>query len=288
MKAYVKCGLNIIQIMGLDGLLLWFARSKFVNSICSKGWDDKDYAYYRGIAATYRRILDELKVNPSGKSILEIGSGNSVGAGYFFPGVRRWIGSDMFRNPTTEPRLVVKEKRIVQAAMKDGIHTGDVSFAQEGVRYQGKFSFLTLDITQHNPTLDDSFDIILSNAVLEHAPRNGMKDAFRNMKRYLKKDGMMIHIIDLRDHINIKNPFHFYRYADDGWARRASGTIFYTNRLRVGDYIAICKNLRLPIIHMTKKGSKLPKYIHPELRTKYTNEVLETEYLELVVKNPSS
>ena len=61
-----------------------------------------------------------------------------------------------------------------------------------------------------------SVDLILSNSVLEHVLKP--EDLFIELKRVLRNDGMMLHIVDYRDHF-FKYPYHFLQFSKKVWDR---------------------------------------------------------------------
>ena len=141
-----------------------------------------------------------------------------------------------------------------------------------------------IEVAQIEKSLAE-FDIILSNAVFEHVPAELMDKAFNNMYKYLKKEGVMIHEIDLRDHVNIKgNPFNFYKYSQEKWDKLTKGTIFYTNRLRVSDFDKIFKKNKLKIINIKTKKTNLPKVVNKEFISRYSQKDLEVDFLLLILR----
>ncbi|WP_158982627.1 methyltransferase domain-containing protein [Lysobacter panacisoli] len=63
---------------------------------------------------------------------------------------------------------------------------------------------------------DGSVDLLLSNSVLEHVTDLGT--FFRDCRRVLSPDGVMLHQIDYRDHF-FKYPYAFLTFRDDTWRR---------------------------------------------------------------------
>jgi SAM-dependent methyltransferase len=106
--------------------------------------------------------------------------------------------------------------------------------AGSGAYYsQGLSSLKSLD--------DDSFDIIFSQAVLEHVRKIEFLETMQQCYRLLKSDGIMSHVIDFKDHLggNLNN----LRFSSSLWERDwfALGGNFYTNRLRFSEIIKICE-----------------------------------------------
>ncbi|NLI44889.1 MAG: class I SAM-dependent methyltransferase [Chloroflexi bacterium] len=84
-----------------------------------------------------------------------------------------------------------------------------------------------------------SIDIFLSNDTLEHIPQEQLPGLFREIRRVLKPDGLMIHQVDCSDHYSHNdstiNRFNFLRFSTKEWARYNNDFLFQ-NRLRPSDY----------------------------------------------------
>ncbi|MBC8146405.1 MAG: methyltransferase domain-containing protein [Bacteroidetes bacterium] len=63
---------------------------------------------------------------------------------------------------------------------------------------------------------NQSIDLILSNSVLEHV--SNLQKLFSELKRVLSEDGVMLHIVDYRDHF-FKYPYHFLQFSRKNWDR---------------------------------------------------------------------
>jgi 2-polyprenyl-3-methyl-5-hydroxy-6-metoxy-1,4-benzoquinol methylase len=83
-------------------------------------------------------------------------------------------------------------------------------------------------------------DIIISRAVLEHVPKDGLRAFMREFKRILKPGGLTCHIIDLSDHWEHKDKsisrVNFLKYPDWQWRLTCLHPLNYQNRLRRIEY----------------------------------------------------
>lgn len=88
---------------------------------------------------------------------------------------------------------------------------------------------------------DESVDIVVSRAVLEHIPPQIIEGLFREFHRILKADGRMCHIIDNSDHWEHSDKsiskVNFLKFGDSLWSRFAINPLDYMNRLRHFEYI---------------------------------------------------
>lgn len=83
-----------------------------------------------------------------------------------------------------------------------------------------------------------SLDMIFSQAVLEHVPRDEFAATLAEMKRALKPGGAGSHVVDFKDHLGAS--LHNLRFGDPLWERAwfAKRSGFYTNRLRYSEVVA--------------------------------------------------
>lgn len=87
----------------------------------------------------------------------------------------------------------------------------------------------------------ESFDLIFSQAVLEHIQRMEFPAMMYQCYRLLKPNGVMSHVVDFRDHLggglnNLRIPSKVWERP---WFAARSG--FYTNRLRLSEIKKMCE-----------------------------------------------
>jgi SAM-dependent methyltransferase len=218
------------------------------------------------------------------KNILEIGSGSSFGWGYFFiiSGAKSYTSSDLVRSANMSTRALRTELsliRLVEEEYKKKILGKYVAYKDKKIIFlTRKLQFKLLDITEKNLKIDQYYDIIISNAVLEHLPKKLLSRAVNNMYQLLKPNGLMLHQIDLRDHYNFREPFHFYQYSDMQWNYITNLGYFYTNRLRPSDFISLFRKNNFKIIYtnyelIKENINKIRRRIHNSF-FKYSNKDL--------------
>ncbi len=86
---------------------------------------------------------------------------------------------------------------------------------------------------------DESIDLIVSNATLEHIPKDSIKEILKESYRILKPTGILSHAIDYKDHwayidSNLSY-FDFLQYSEKSWKFK-NPDLNYQNRLRHSDY----------------------------------------------------
>ena len=89
----------------------------------------------------------------------------------------------------------------------------------------------------------NKFDVILSRAVFEHL--DNPEESLKNMAKYLKENGEMIHEIDFRDHgifTHFKlSPFYMYKIPDTAWRKSSIKNPGLPNRLTSFDFEILFK-----------------------------------------------
>lgn len=144
------------------------------------------------IIEQYNKFLDQFDFKYDDKVILEIGTGRTNSTGYF-----------VAKNYPINTYYCFKPFIPLNSKLDEF--------------YKNKYTIeksKVFRITEIEKIKENSVDLILSNSVLEHV--NDIKDLFKQLKRVLKKDGRMFHIVDYRDHF-FKYPFHFLLFSNYFW-----------------------------------------------------------------------
>jgi ubiquinone/menaquinone biosynthesis C-methylase UbiE len=165
-----------------------------------------------------------------GASVLELGPGRTPDTAAI---MRSWGAADVLALDTD---LQIGAADIEEAALRSGWlgngRTSPISnlkFAQ----YDG------CNINRPNET----FDLIYSKSVLEHVRHDGVEALLGEMTRCLKRNGVMVHIVDLRDHMFIfgddlvtGNWLKALEFSEKTFDRLFSNRSTYINRLRSSEW----------------------------------------------------
>ena len=137
---------------------------------------------------------------------------------------------------------------------------------------------------------DGSVDLIFSNFVLEHLPRELLLDLLGKFRRLLSPNGVMSHYVGLADQYagfdSSITPFNFLRYSARSW-RWLNNPIINLNRLRITDYRAALQETGHRLVkESSQRGSpealrQVP--LAPEFR-RYPEEDLLVLYSWLVTR----
>ena len=88
-----------------------------------------------------------------------------------------------------------------------------------------------------------TYDLIFSQAVLEHIKIVDFKKIMFEIHRLLKPDGTASHVVDYKDHL--VGGLNNLRFSSEFWEKNwfASKGRFYTNRIRLSEMIKICESI---------------------------------------------
>lgn len=233
--------------------------------------------YYVSFFDRFYSIIKRAKIDYKGKSILEIGTGSSIGMGYSFlvTGAKNFTASDSQRSLNMSKKAVDIEKRLIQMVENKydtNIAGKFVKIDEEKIIPIKNLHFRKLDVTLSDIDLSKKYDLIISVAVLEHIRKDKVETALKNMIALLNKNGRMIHHIDLRDHFNFNRPFNFYKYSESEWSRLTNFGVFYTNRLRVEDYVKLFEKGGFEVTYLRRNRKKIDiKKIKAKANIKFQN-----------------
>ncbi len=119
--------------------------------------------------------------------------------------------------------------------------------ARFGLEYRAPFDATATGLP------DESVDVFVSRAVLEHIRPDTIRGIFRESRRILKPDGRVCHIVDNSDHWSHVDDglsrVNFLKYPEWAWPFFCVNPLDYQNRLRHVDYIRMLKTAGFRIVH---------------------------------------
>lgn len=174
-----------------------------------------------------------------GFTVLELGPGDSVFSVII---ARAWgasaaiaLDAGAFALRDVQPyRRLADELR----QMGRDVPAIDAAGDLESVLHATNGRYLTRGTASMAEIADGSIDFIWSCVVLEHVYRTEFATMAREMRRVLKPGGVMVHSIDLRDHLG--GGLNNLRFSEKTWESaffRDAG--FYTNRLGYDDILRL-------------------------------------------------
>lgn len=228
---------------------------------------------FDGWVRTLRRHVDDYVDYASrhggtieGARILEIGPGDSLGValGLYANGaesvtcIDRFLSDEHDRGHEKLYRALIEQFDTAAQQRAEGAFTPDGSLDDQVIRRVNS-AIETADTIL--PT--ESFDLIISRAVLEHV--FDLQAAWNTMLRLLKPGGMMVHVVDMRNHglYDQFHPLHWLTISDRLWPLLSSPDPTLNRELRPS-YVQLIKSSNLQseiyITHVIGKG-ELPSTV---------------------------
>lgn len=261
-----------------------YCRLGFISKLLNKllFWKSKssDFVKLDMIFEDCLTVLKRSNIPIKGKTILEIGPGNSYIIAYNFlmHGAKKIILVDKFPRMFETKRQKEYFEREIEYVSKN--YGQKPFFINNGEIDREYIEFINKDITETNIK---NVDLVFTNSVLEHI--KPIKENIWFMSKVLNKNGYMLHNIDLRDHYNFNKPFLFYKYSDLVWNNLLTKEgISYTNRLRYDDFVQLFKNMGFKMIYERKQKENLADTkLCSEFKNK-NKEDLEITFLSILLR----
>jgi len=203
-------------------------------------------------------FLKKNKFNFKNKICLELGPGNSYLNAYNFLllGAKKVILVDKYpRYITTEKQkeYFLKEIEFIKKKYKKK----NLFFIKNSEIDPNFIEFIPKGLTEIKKEI--KVDFVYSISVFEH-----IKDVEKNIKKLgqiVKKNGLMYHSIDMRDHYNFNKPFLFYKYSKNTWEKYLTKLgVSYTNRIRYSKFKKLFEKYGFETIYEETKKFDLKKY----------------------------
>jgi ubiquinone/menaquinone biosynthesis C-methylase UbiE len=157
-------------------------------------------------------------------------------------------------------------------------------------------SFHTFD-GQVVPLPDTSVDLVISKSALEHVPWWQVEPQLADLYRVLRPGGVMVHIIDLRDHLHTKGDdevigdwLEALRYPQKLFDAMFSNRSTNINRFRVGEWLDVFADTGFETEYEERRFFPLPDDFDASRLQEQWRELdrceLEVGYLTLGLRKP--
>jgi predicted SAM-dependent methyltransferase len=193
--------------------------------------DDASYVFSNFITLFNFASIDTKNCN--GLNFLEVGAGDSIGSGVVASnfGMSSFIiDVDSFATKDT-----AFYKKIITELDSSNFNNPMESFTSyEEMCEKLDITYLTEGTSSFKKIDDNSIDIIISQACLEHVRKKEFELFMNENFRVCKKGAISVHSIDFKDHLEYS--LNNLRFSEKIWESEfMSSSGFYTNRLRYCD-----------------------------------------------------
>jgi SAM-dependent methyltransferase len=230
----------------------------------------------------FQGLLDLLKQSKkfrsfSGLDIVEIGSGGSIinGLAFTMLGAKSYYGIDVDHTPTLNSKETDKAISLLNEKL---------CLNERNCHILDNISYSNLGTSSLRNFKKNSIDLIYSNSVLEHIRLNELQDNLEHQYRILKKGGIAVHRVDLKDHLG--GGLNNLRFSEKFWESDfISSSGFYTNRVRFSTFLDLLKSIgyKVDFIEYSKFTNLPLKYIYmakifknlPDLDVRHFDIILE-------------
>ena len=200
-------------------------------------------------------------------------------------GLGRHVDSVAIRTLRSVERVADAQRSLVDALR----HGASVNDATRGVvRYRAPADAAETNIPAA------SVDVVFSNSVLEHVPKEVIGRCFAEARRILRPGGIMFHSVNCGDHYayfdESINQLNYLRYSDKEW-RLWNNDFLYQNRLRAVDFTEMAADAGFTIELDTSRAraarlaelDEIP--VHPRFNG-YSVEQLAITSIDFIGRNP--
>jgi SAM-dependent methyltransferase len=206
----------------------------------------------------------ELGFDPRGRRVLEIGTGwlPILPVCFALAGVGSFVTFDLTRHMhrrLTRRMLDALDRHVDAIADESGRGRDDVRAEYARLREAGSMQELLgrARIDYHAPAdmtrsglADGSVDVVLSNSVLEHVPRDVILAMMRESARVLRPGGFAVHSVNCGDHYAYFDrsitPINYLTFTEDQWGKW-NNTLLYQNRLRPCELVGLAEEAGLSL-----------------------------------------
>ncbi len=224
--------------------------------------------------------LNECSSYLSNKRVLEYGPGDTLGVALlmYAHGAEFVKCVDRFHLSSNSKNSAPIFHALLGFLDGDAYERANSAFIEKGRPESG----LRDDLVSYSVTDDglsgahDEYDLIISRAVLEHV--NNLDRTIRDIKSALKKDGLSIHLVDLKSHgLDRYREFDFLTWPNSLY-KLMYGHKGFPNRIRIDGYLRLIEQYELMVkslIPTDKVSEESLKLLDGKLATSFRNVPLD-------------
>lgn len=245
-------------------------------------FNEKHLAYS---TSQFRDFLEKIggDTKITGKNILELGPGGSIGFGLLAlkHGARKYSAIESISHAFITEEQMSSYRKLLDDS-DELINRYFIRDANNQYAYNKTFiEFIEAGQDSSYRLPDESIDIIYSCAVLEHV--HDLALCFSEMTRVLRGDGIMNHQVDLRDHIFSQKSLWFLNFSDYWFDKFFKNTGEYVNRKRLSHYEMLIQKNNLQTLELDVNG-RYEKPLPKNLKKKYSENDLRNLSFNITLK----
>ncbi len=233
------------------------------------------------VISNFYNLLNHAALNTEkceGFRFLEVGAGDSIGSGVVASafGMKPFI-IDVDAFATKDIEFYKNIIRELDNPLSDISANDFISYEQMIKKLD--ITYLTDGTSSFEKIDDNSINIIISQACLEHVRKKEFKLFMDENYRVCKKGALSIHSIDFKDHLDYS--LNNLRFSESFWESEfISSSGFYTNRLRYCDMKEVFLKSGFEIIKEDLSSwNELPLK-----KTKFNQDFIDYDESDLLVK----
>ncbi len=243
----------------------------------------------------YLNLFEKYNVLKNGDQLLELGTGwlhwgattmrllCDIETTLFDIWDNRQFGA--FKNYLRRLDEIIDKEMILDSVINERVHNlirsilATSSF--DDMYHLLNFKYVINPSGKLNLFMDESFDLIVSEGVLEHVKINHLSEYVNDFYRLLKPGGYSIHTINVSDHLSgydkSVSKKNYLRYSDQVWQYFIENEVQYFNRVQASEWLALFETSRLKLIDKKLSFRDLGSL---KINKKYSN--LDRQDLECV------
>jgi SAM-dependent methyltransferase len=212
------------------------------------------------------RYLRDVEFDVGGKTLVEIGTGwhPALPICFSLAGARRVVTFDIVRHldvDLTFRMIAALEAHIDTIALACESGSEKISLRYQELQQatdipsllkQARVKYCAPADARATGLPPDSVDLIYSNSVMEHVPKDVIRDLMRESYRILRPGGLALHNIACNDHYaHVDRTISFVnylRFTESQWSRW-NNALQYQNRLRAPEFLELAARSGLEVIH---------------------------------------
>ena len=184
--------------------------------------------------------------NPKDSSYYEFGAGWDLASPIFF-------SSCCFKELYVIDIRKLINSELIQHTVSKIFPAAKLTYATEKTLQDLRIHYNAPMDARNTSYQDQSMDLIISTATLEHIPRNDILAILKESHRLLKPNGIFSSVIDYKDHWSYFDksitPYNYLKYSKVEW-EKYNPSLHYQNRLRHRDYLSMFEQAGFEILEI--------------------------------------